>query len=209
MPRIYPKNDEQFVQWLTSFINVATEYQGDVRLSDDELEEMTALRNGMQSAIENEDRTRAAAVAATATKNERRTITNRRTSFRVKTILANPDIPAFIKENLGLNVPKPRSSTPPRPPMNAVATTTRRGTTVLTWEPNGNVGRVQYIVEQKTAQNGDWAMVGTTTTRTFRHSGQTPGQHALYRVRAQKAKRISEESNTATVFADAPFPFER
>ena len=206
MPSGYPANDEQFVNWLTNFISVATANAVVLGYTDAILEPLITLRDDLQVGIEAENTARDAAKAATAQKDNLRRAANLQASFRTKTILANPNLPVSLKEALGLNVPSPPVASAPRIPADLAVNPQATGVNVLTWKTNGNTGTTQYVVEQKRSQLGPWHMVGTTTTRTFIHTGQVPGQHVIYRIRAQKKTIQSQPSNAATAYPNSAFP---
>lgn len=49
---------------------------------------------------------------------------------------------------------------------------------------------------------GNWETVTTVTAAKFKHTGQTPGQTAYYRVRARNGNTSSDWSVSASTFAN-------
>ena len=69
----------------------------------------------------------------------------------------------------------------------------------LKWKKNGNAAGVQYVIEAKIAE-GEWTLLDVVTAAKFEHAGRTPGQRAMYRIKARKGGITSASSNEAGVY---------
>jgi hypothetical protein len=75
------------------------------------------------------------------------------------------------------------------------------GVNRLTFQGNNQPGSVVYIVEAKTEGDGPFAMIGTCTKQSFKHTGIRPGQFYRYRIRAQASRsQFSDYSNETVVY---------
>jgi len=86
------------------------------------------------------------------------------------------------------------------PPTGLAAEGFSNGTTVLKWNRAGNPAGCDFNIEGQFGTSTAWVLVGHTGKTNFRHTGQTPGVKAIYRVRAQVGDLISEPSNEASVY---------
>jgi len=95
--------------------------------------------------------------------------------------------------------------TPPSAPANLVATANSNTSVILTWTTVPNA--TSYQIERR-PPNGEFIIVGTSTSGTFADTGLTPDTSYLYRVRAFNGTTPSAYSNvdhaTTTIFLDDP-----
>jgi len=89
----------------------------------------------------------------------------------------------------------------PQTPSDLAATGFSNHTNQLRWVGNNVTGSVTYVVECKIGDTAPYAIVGTATKQSFKHTDVTPGQFYQYRVRAQAARNlVSDWSNEAVVY---------
>ena len=111
-----------------------------------------------------------------------------------------------ILQDLGLPVHSTiRTQHNPFVPTNLTGLGSSLGINALKWGRNGNVQGVAFIVEVSYDELGEWGYAGTTTKRTFEHTGQVPGRVAYYRVRAEHRGLSSVACDPAVVWGvEAP-----
>ena len=93
--------------------------------------------------------------------------------------------------------PLPRQ---PSAPSDLVATGTSDGTNHLKWKRNGNRQGTIFIIEGKIGAATTWSIVAAVTNSAYRHTNQTPGVKAEYRIKAKRGDLESGPSNTAVVY---------
>ena len=112
-------------------------------------------------------------------------------------------VPDTLIASLGLVV---RDTQPnPRPvfvPTELVVIPNTTGTNELRWKRNGNVSGIKFDIEVSYEVPGAWTAVSTVTAARYKHTGQTPGQTAFYRVRARNGSVFSDWSVSASTFAN-------
>ena len=206
MPSYIPTNDSDLSVWLGNFIEVANSNLTTVGLTAIDIANLSALKSELDNAIVADNTAREAARAASAAKQTANRGATLAASYRAKMIGANATISVALKEQLGLDVPAPRSDTPPITPIGVTVAPKANGVNVVTFKKSGNKPNTIYTIQQKTSQLGAWRIVGTTTRQQFDHANQVPGKHVLYRVFAQRAGADSAPSTQAVAYGDAAFP---
>ena len=204
----YPDNDTDFVTWVDNFVAVAGGNLPAIGMTAADITAIQALKSDLTAKVTADNAATEAAKAARVARAASRKAINTQMSFRVKAVGSNPNVSATIKTQLGINIPDAPTSPVPTVPTDLVANANATGINLLTWKSNANKKATQYIVEVKRSQNGGWQFVAVSTATKFSHTGQTPGRHQIYRVRAQRAGLQSSTSNEATVYANAAFPLE-
>lgn len=91
----------------------------------------------------------------------------------------------------------------PQTPFELAATGYSNGVNALRFAGNNGPGRVAYTVEAKIADSPLYAIIGTSKSQRFKHTGVKPGVPIQYRVRAQAARgAVSDWSNEAAVYRE-------
>lgn len=203
-----PKNDAELSQWLGNFITVANANLPALGLIAADVSVLQTLKNELDAKITADTTAREAASAASEAKQAAVKSAMTGATPRAKMILANPAVPAALKEQLGLKLPKPRANTPPTTPVAVTVLASPNGVNAVSWSAGTNIRTTQYLVQQKRSQNGAWTIVGATTKQRFEHKVQVPGRHVLYRVIAQRGDVESAPSVEAVAYGNASFPLE-
>ena len=205
----YPTNDTDFSQWFGGFIAGANGNLPVLSMTAADITALQALKTDLDTKLATETTARNGAIAATAAKNVSRKAANTQASFRAKIILANPNIPVSVKEQLGLTVRSAPTATSPVVPTGLSAYPIASGkNNRLEWDGNNNRQGTQYVIEAKRSVNGAWSFVDFTSKTKYDHLNQTPGRAIAYRVRAKRAGLQSPVSNEAVAYVDAAFPLE-
>lgn len=205
----YPSNDTLFSTWLANFISVANNNLTTLSMTAADITLLQTQRADLDAKVASFNAAQAAAKSATSAKAQSRRTVNATTNGRANMILANPNIPNSLKEQLGLNPRSKPTATAPAKPLNLVASPLATGVNVLTWEEGGNrVTTTQYFIEAKYSQNGAWRLIDAVTKTRYEHKAQTPGVRVGYRVRAKRGDVFSDYSTDAVAYMDAAFPLE-
>ena len=204
----YPDNDTLFSQWLQNFIAVANNNLPALSMTAADITALQAIRTDLDAKVTADTSAKEAAAAASAARKTSRKTANMQASFRSKAIVANPGISNSLKEQLGLNVPSPKTVTPPVAPASVSVQPFANGINALSWGRAGNRPNTQYVIEAKRSQNGAWQIVDVTTKTKYDHIAQTPGRQVLYRVKAKRGDLVSGYSTGAVAYEDGAFPLD-
>jgi hypothetical protein len=143
-----------------------------------------------------------AAQVAVAAKDTARTALEQLLRPIVAQIQVNPAVTDADRVAAGIPIrDTTRTFSAPVTPSGLVATADAAGTNLLKWSGAGNSTGIQFVVEAKVGSALEFSTVDVVTATTYRHTGRTPGQQVVYRVRARRGSALSDPSNVATVYA--------
>jgi hypothetical protein len=121
----------------------------------------------------------------------------------VRLIQETPTVTDEARTNAGLPIRDTvRTSSAPIAPAQLVATLPSPTSAALAWNSNGNASGVQYVVEKRVNNLGDWLTVDVVTSTRHLVQGLAAGIRVDFRVRARRRTATSDPSNTAAVYAD-------
>jgi hypothetical protein len=95
-----------------------------------------------------------------------------------------------------------RTFSAPVSPRELVATQASPTSASLAWNSNGNASGVQYVIEKRVNNAGEWLQVDVVTATRYLAQGLTPGVRVDFRVKARRGAQTSDPSNTASIYAD-------
>lgn len=195
--------DDLFKQFL-SVVGVAPTTYG---LTAGNITALTNYQEQFGDAITNVVATRAAAKAATQTRDLSRTDALTFFGQLLATIYKNPSVTDAMIAEAGL-VPRDgtRTKKVPYQPANLNAVPTPSGSVTLTWEPNGNAYGITYVVEYQAPGAESWTFLGTSTKRRETYFGFAPGTEVWFRVTATRNSQTSEPSYPASIYTPSSAP---
>ncbi len=195
-----PRSDPSLGIWLTNFATIAAANATDLGLTTAQTAAMTAAASNYNAKLTAANTAKNRQRSAVQVKNNARTAALDLFGPTAKTILANPEVEANLKVDLGMTV----APTPPAPvstPIDLSATAYSNGATILIWKRGANAKSVSYVIEAKIGLAPNWTIVGTTQRVKFTDEGRTPGQMITYRVSAVRGGVQSLPSNEAVVYS--------
>ena len=157
----------------------------------DDLSETVGLQVGLASA------------AASATKlAQARELMIQQRLIRLKLRMQSIGSPSNEYKAAGFEPPaERRRMVMPEAPTRLTATRQLNGVNLLEFEGNNAPGSVNYIVEGRTEGQPEYAMIGSTTKQSFKHTNPIDGALYRYRVHAQASRgQTSGYSNDAAVY---------
>jgi hypothetical protein len=197
----YHRTKAEFDVWFTNFAAVCTTNAATLKLDPAELATITAAKTGYHNALLAQEAARDAARGATFTCDEQWGSSLELLSTLNQQFQADPDVSGELLNELGLNVRRSPSPVPVTPPSNVAAWGDSTGTNTVEWTSNGNTTGTLYIVQAAYDGTEEWTTIDQTSVVRYEHVGQTPGRFVRYRVYAQRGRRKSGLSNTASVYA--------
>ena len=147
--------------------------------------------------------------AAVKAKNDKRKALATQVRIQNRFVQGRVEVTDSVKVQMGLNVrPTKPSIVTPVTPGNLSATGSSNGVNFLTWKSGGNKSGTLYEIWVSVGK-GNWQLLAVVIRVRFEHKSVTPGVPYLYKVRANRADRFSNFSDTASVYmqgetSDAP-----
>lgn len=200
MKPYYELKPEEFIPWLTNFIEIAGGRIKELPITAEQIASLTARRDAMQVKLNAKVAAEQASESATTALGGEYDETKSEFSYFNTTFKANRSIPRALLEELGLNVSDGKTSPPPSEPLNVTVLPNAAGYNEVTWEKNGNKRNTIYVVEAQTAGKPDWVLVGAVNVLRFSHKDQKPGTQVAYRVKATRAGRESAWSGSVVAY---------
>ena len=189
--------------WYTTYVNIATANAATLSLTPPQITALTAQLTALNAAFTARNTAVDAAKAATVAKDIEINKTLALIAGYSNSWQANAAIPDTLIAALGLTVHDDNPSPlPVYVPIELVVVPTTTGTNELRWKRNGGEYGVKFDIQVSYDTPGDWRAVTTVTAAKYKHTGQTPGQTAYYRVRARNGNNVSDWSVTASTFAN-------
>lgn len=194
--------DPALVEYVKNMINRLTGHE--LESLDDELsDELAAALTAPNTSFDAKIGEHAASDAETGA------LAAQKRAFREEVISRISSVQTFIKANKGpesdydlcnLNYPKAPSTYIAADPSDLTAVGTSNGINTLKFKGNNKHGNVNYEIWRRHGDEGDWGIIGTTTTQDYEDKPVTPGQYYEYKVKAKAAKSESNFSNSAVVY---------
>jgi hypothetical protein len=196
-----PTRDAEFQNFSNNFAKQAGLYQAELFLTVEQTAKLATSSTEFEGKYDAHLVAQNAAEAATGSKNESRKAFERNIRTIAGIIQANPDIPNSLREILELPVhDTTHSVVNPQTPEALQAYGTDEGVNHLDWKPGENKSGTMYVIEAKIGDELSFSMIDVVTKTKYDHKEQTPGVRISYRVRAKRGEKLSEHSNTATVY---------
>jgi hypothetical protein len=196
----YKLNPEEFIPWLTNFIEIVNVNQAMLPITAAQIAALTTQRDTIQDKLNARVAAEQAAEAATVALNGAHGETRGEISFFNSTFKANKTIPRELLEELGLNVSGGKTSPPPNVPLDLTVVPNAAGFNELRWNGNGNKRTTVYIIEAQTAGSPNWIQVGAINATRWTHQNQKPGVEIGYRVKATRAGQESPWGSPAVAY---------
>ncbi|HZO86772.1 MAG TPA: fibronectin type III domain-containing protein [Chthonomonadaceae bacterium] len=197
-----PRNDSEFSLWLANFNAVVGDNLAALGLSAADLAAGEDALAALRAAIAQFTAAQAAALASTQSKRMARQDAEEEVRALARRIQANPAVPDSLREMLGLRVRrKAIRRLIPLSPAELVVTGLDSGMHLLRWKSGGNKPGTHYLIEARIGPSESWTLIDVTTKTKYRHTDQTPGVRAAYRVRAKRGDRTSSYSNEALLYS--------
>jgi hypothetical protein len=202
MPDWVLKRDVDFNAQMLTLITVLAATPVDYGLIAADVTPLTNAQADFSDALIASDAAKAAAETAVAAKTASRDTLEALLRPLVRQIQERPAVTDEARLAAGIPVRDTvRSSNSPIAPVQLVATLPSPATANLVWNSNGNAGGVQYVVEKRVNNAGDWGMVDVVLATRIAVPGLVPGIRVDFRVRARRGAATSDPSNVASVYA--------
>lgn len=196
-----PASDTEYSAWLANFNTVAQANAAALGLSATALTPSVAAKTALDASVSQFTAAQAAAKSATQGKLTARQSSEAIVRALARAIQANPAVSNGLKESLGVTVRQgPVGRIIPVTPSGLLVLGQSNGVNVLKWDGTGNKPGVVYVIEAKCGATGAWQYAGLSKRLKFEHAGCTPGQQAMYRVKASRGEFISGWSNEAVIY---------
>jgi len=189
--------------WYGNFVTTALANSALLNLTPPQIAALQAQLTALNTAFAAQQTAHDAAKAATLAKDLKVTETINLVRGYANQWQAMPTVPDTLIAALGLVVRDTQPS--PRPvyvPSELVVVPNTTGTNELRWKRNGNKNGIKFDIEVSYDVPGAWTAVTSVTAAKYKHTGQTPGQTAYYRVRARNGSNVSDWSVSASTFAN-------
>jgi hypothetical protein len=193
-------NDAEMLEWLNNIITVAGVAPANYGLTADQITDLTAKRDLLQTRMSWRATAEDAVRSAVTAQRESRTNADTLVSFINMSVKINPDVSPARKDAIGIFMRKPPVRTAPTRPENLQANGFEDDRVVLRWDRAANKPNTQFIVECKKEGETEFAYLATTTRSKYVHLNAAPGDRCVFRVRAQRDDMESTYSNEASVY---------
>lgn len=200
MPNFSELTDVELLAWMDNFVTVATPAPEEYGVTAAQVTSLSTKADDLREKIAARQTADDAAKAAVKSQQGSRKNAEPDVSYLNTIIKANKNISDPNKEAAGIDVPKPRTKTPPIRPEDLVVNGYEDGRNVLKWSRAGNKSNTQFIIENKFEDETNFAYLATTTETKYEHRGVKAGRRCAYRVKAQRSGEESTYSNEAIVY---------
>jgi len=202
----FPAKDKDAVTWVTKFVSIATANSTMVSIPTATLSTITVTNTEFNNSILLAENKKAEWKAAVKTKNEKRKALTNQVRTQNRFIQGRVEVTDSVKVQMGLNVrPTKPSIVTPVTPGKLSATGSSNGVNFLTWKNGGNKSGTLYEIWVSLGK-GNWQLLAAVTRLRFEHKIIVPGVPYIYKVRANRADRFSNFSDTASVYVDTETP---
>ncbi len=196
-------SDGALQAWYTNFVDVALLNAVALDLDLGEQTELTTARDDFDAARAARANAAAAAISATADKNDNRAGVLALVGLFNNEWQANPLVPDTLIADLGLTI---HDETPSQigvfTPLNLLAAGNGNGEVKLNWSRNGNVWGCSFWIEVSYDGGTTWQLTSSTTKAKAKLTGVTIRPTA-FRVRAERNSQISSPSSASSVYLAA------
>jgi hypothetical protein len=203
MPDYIKKPDMEFRGQMETLIAVLAAAPGDYGLV---AADMTPLTNALElfvTRLNQSEAAKAAALTAVANKDEARAALELLVRPMVRQIQERPVVTDERRLAAGIPIRDTvRTSSAPISPLGLVANLASPTSANLAWNSNGNASGVDYVIEKRVNNAGEWQLVDVVRATRKLVSGLTAGVRVDFRVRARRGSQTSDPSNTAAIYAD-------
>ncbi len=195
-----PANNRELIAQITTFVSAATPAPAEYGTDTAELGVLTTQKNALQTAENEKDAAKLAYDGkVTAAETARGNLEDLWRPVR-RDAYAHADDQEL--RQAGLDPHKSPSKTDPQPPVELVVVVLDGGkTNRLAWGKGANGDGTQWVIEVLLGAATSWQQVDVWESRKYLHTGRTPGEKAVYRIRARRRGILSEPSNEAAVNA--------
>ncbi|MBT3169417.1 MAG: hypothetical protein HN334_06085 [Candidatus Cloacimonetes bacterium] len=201
MSNFFPGNVDELIGWFRNYVTVATVNMATLKLSQEEIDALTANLAALETAQTKVISNKAIAKQSTEQRDNVKKsciIDIRDTS---KLIQANKNIPSDLIEALGL--PK-HDTTPshemPNQPTRLQVEGLDVDVNILDWDRNNNKQSTQYIIEAKYLADEQFVVIDTVTATKYQHNGQKAGVAVYYRITPRRGRLVGIPSETVGIY---------
>ena len=201
MSNYFPYNVDELIGWFRNYVTVATTNMATLKLSQEEIDALSANLAALESAQTKVISNKAIAKQSTEQRDNVKKsciIDIRDTS---KLIQANKSIPSDLIEALGL--PK-HDTTPshemPNQPTRLQVEGLDVDVNILDWDRNNNKQSTQYIIEAKYLADEQFVVIDTVTATKYQHNGQKAGVAVYYRITPRRGRLVGIPSETVGIY---------
>jgi len=167
----------------------------------DDVAGLAALRADFDAKLAAADAAKAALATAVADKDAARKALEAVLRPLIKRVQAAPNVSDETKRAAGIPIHDTvRSTLAPIVVLGLVANLDGPAAALLSWNSNGNSSGVQYRVEKRVNNAGDWMLVDAVNPTRLRVTGLVPGVPVAFRVVARRGAAQAEPSNIASVY---------
>lgn len=197
-----PGPDDKAVGFFSKFAEASAEYATQLGWTPEEIEQVTQAAQAFDAAQFAAQEARWAAMGLTSAKNNQRRETTELIRQLAQRALSNPASTPTILAALGLK-PDVARANPVAVPARLVAQPKVEGLCQLTWDANGNSYGTIYMIESRAAGESNFSIIGTCTKTRFIDPDAPAGETIFYRVRAQRAGKMTEASIEAGIYLNS------
>lgn len=202
----FPARDKDAVTWVTKFVTVATANSSMVAIPAATLSTLTVTNTEFNNSILLAENKKAEWKAAVKAKNDKRKALSNQVRAQNRFVQGRAEVTDSVKVQMGLNVrPTKPSIVMPVTPGKLSASGSSNGVNALVWKSGGNKSGTIYEIWVSLSK-GNWTLLAAVTRLRYEHKNVVPGVPYLYKVRANRADRFSNFSDTASVYMDNAEP---
>jgi hypothetical protein len=203
MPDWVKKKDTEFAAQQATLKNALVADEAAYGITADQSAAVEAALTTFNTKLAAADAAKGALSVAVAEKDAARAAYEALVRPMMRLIQETPTVTNEARTNAGLPIRDVvRTSSAPIAPRELVATLPSPTSAGLAWNSNGNASGVQYVVEKRVNNVGDWSTVDVVSATRLVVSGLAAGIRVDFRVRARRKSMLSDPSNTAAVYAD-------
>lgn len=202
MPQDYiPNADADFLTFGTTLAQTLTANPTTYGITAAQATAVTNAVNQVGQALQDVNALKAELASAVDQKDALRTSAEQTIRSLARQIQANPGVTDDQKSQAGLPVydTTPTSSAP-NAPTDLVVKANASGMHELSWKRNGNPSGTSFIIECRKGNETNWSFVKVVQRTRYEHTGNTPGQMVVYRVRAQRGEQESLNSDEVVAY---------
>jgi hypothetical protein len=203
MPDYIKKPDMEFRGQMETLANVLAASFADYGLLAADVMPITNALELFVTRLNQSEAAKAAALTAVANKDEARDALEALVRPMVRQIQERPAVTDEARLAAGIPIRDTvRTSSAPIAPLGLVATLASPRSANLAWNSNGNASGVDYVIEKRVNNAGEWMLVDVVRGTRKLVSGLTAGVRVDFRIRARRGSQTSDPSNTASIYAD-------
>ena len=201
MANFFPYNVDELIGWFRNYVTVATANMATLKLSQEEIDALTANLTALEIAQTKVISNKAIVKQSVEQRNNTKKLCITDIRNTAKVIQANKSIPSDLIEALGL--PK-HDTTPshevPHQPTKLQVEGLDVGINLLDWDKNNNKPHTQYIIEAKYLADEKFMVIDTVTATRYQHNGQKAGVAVYYRITPRRGRLVGIPSETVGIY---------